>query len=502
MRLFLPNFLLRHVSNALPILLVIIISTISAQPLNQQVFSQRDSDPSMIMSHSENSEESITSYNDALIKAPLLVAQCTIVGIVFSQLVLSRIFYNRILMNFSRHSVTTQTNLGTDKRLSLIIILSAVALCVSCTGFLMLQVSSLSSELGLGFSDTFSIVMNTSLYAVWLLRIITSILILILSVMFYMLSGRNLIARRIDGNSIRRIKNKILCVILICGSINIISNGIVSHNAAAEFLPWLAISADWFHVMAVSIWLGGLFYISLILLRTIRTNSSDLTYGRELDTTDEQIIVRNSFALALMLPYFSMIAVVCLGVIGISGLYMAWIQLQSTESLFDSLYGNILILKLCVIVPMIALGGYHQIKLHLVMVQIAQRGNKSREQLRVSSNVNRVARYDPFTRFSKTIKVESLIGISVLTISSFLTITSPPSMAHSGIQMQMEGSQSANNSLDGSSNEDDSGITPRFTDAFTIAASILASIVLIMSLLYYRKSRRELKITLELLKPR
>ena len=502
MRLFLHNFLLRHVSNALPILLVIIISTISAQPLNQQVLSQRDSDPSMIMSHSENSEESITSYNDALIKAPLLVAQCTIVGVVFSQLVLSRIFYNRILMNFSRNSVTTQTNLGTDKRLSLIIILSAVALCVSCTGFLMLQVSNLSSELGLGFSDTFSIVMNTSLYAVWLLRIITSILILILSVMFYMVSGRNLIARRIDGNSIRRIKNKILCVILICGSINIISNGIVSHNAAAEFLPWLAISADWFHVMAVSIWLGGLFYISLILLRTIRTNSSDLTYGRELDTTDEQIMVRNSFALALMLPYFSMIAVVCLGVIGISGLYMAWIQLQSTESLFDSLYGNILILKLCVIVPMIALGGYHQIKLHLVMVQIAQRGNKSREQLRVSSNVNRGDRYDPFIRFSKTIKVESLIGIAVLTISSFLTITSPPSMAHSGIQMQMEGSQSANNSLDGSSNEDDSGITPRFTDAFTIAASILASIVLIMSLLYYRKSRRELKITLELLKPR
>ena len=252
--------------------------------------------------------------------------------------------------------------------------------------------------------------------------------------------------------------------------------------------------------MAVSIWLGGLFYISLILLPAIRTSSSDLAYGTELDTAAEQIVVRNSFSLALMLPYFSMIAIICLGVIGISGLYMAWIQLQSIESLFDSLYGNILILKLCVIVPMIALGGYHQIKLHLVMVQIAQRGNKSRQELSVSSKVDRGARYDPFMRFSKTIKVESLIGISVLTISSFLTITSPPSMDHSGVPMRMGGLQSAN-SLPGGSNGDNNEFIPRITDTFTIAASILASIVLIMSLLYYRKSKQELKTTLDLLKP-
>lgn len=466
------------------------------------MFSQGDTDPPMIMSQSQNSEESITSYYDALIKAPLLVSQCTIVGIVFSQLILSRIFYNRILMNFSGCSVTTQIYLDTDKRLSLIIILSTVVLSVSSSGFLILQVYNLSSELGLSFSDTYSIVMNTSLYTVWLLRIITSILILVLSLIFYFLSGNNLIGRRINENSPRKVKNKVLCVIFICGSINIISNGIVSHNAATEYLPWLAISADWLHFMAVSIWLGGLFYISLILLRVVRTSSSYLAHGRELDPTNEQIIARNSFSLALMLPSFSMIAVICLGVIGVSGLYMAWVQLQSAQSLFDSLYGNILILKLCVIVPMIALGGYHQIRLHLVMVQIAQRANKSTDQLSVSSNVNRGTRYDPFARFSKTIKVEALIGISVLIISSFLTITSPPSMVHSGMQMQMDGSQSANNNQELSGNENHSEMTPKFTNEFTIAALVLACIVLIMSFFYYQKSKRELKATLDLLQPR
>jgi len=116
----------------LPILLVFIFSIISVQALSQLVFSQEDSDPSMIMSQSKNFEESITSYNDALIKAPLIVAQCTIVGIVFNQLVFSRIFYNRILMNFSGNSDAAQTNLGTEKRVSLVIILCVVALGVSC----------------------------------------------------------------------------------------------------------------------------------------------------------------------------------------------------------------------------------------------------------------------------------------------------------------------------------------------------------------------------------
>jgi copper transport protein len=163
-----------------------------------------------------------------------------------------------------------------------------------------------------------------------------------------------------------------------------------------------------------------------------------------------------------MLPYFSMIAVISLGVIGISGLYMAW--LQSIGSLFDSTYGNILVIKLCVIAPMIVLGAYHQIKLHYAMVQTAQiKESNPQEQFgNIPNNlqqrdgkdsyISRGGRYDPFRKFSKTIKIESLIGIAVLVITSFLTITSPPSMVHSDSQMQMDmqGSGSVSSNLDSS----------------------------------------------------
>jgi hypothetical protein len=50
-----------------------------------QAFSQGEEMP-MTMSHSD-SQETITSYKDALIKAPLLVSQTTVVGVAFNHFV-------------------------------------------------------------------------------------------------------------------------------------------------------------------------------------------------------------------------------------------------------------------------------------------------------------------------------------------------------------------------------------------------------------------------------
>jgi copper transport protein len=503
--------IVRHLGEYIPILLIIIIVIISIYDLNQSVISQ-EGETTMSMSNLGGSEESVTSYTDALIKAPLLVSQSTIVGMVFSQLILSKILRTRVLMNSDSHSHSAimNTDFGIAKRLVLVLIMSVIALIVFATGLFILQVYNLSSELSLGFSDTLSILLNTSVGTIWLLRIVTSILVLVLTVMYYIIVRRDIYSKKDSKNSITRISYVILCAILISGSINLISNSMVSHNAAAEFLPWLAISIDWFHVMAVSIWLGGLFYLSLILIYAIQFSNKDLEDKTDNSKMGNQVVIRNSFSLAIMLPYFSMIAIICLGIIGISGLYMAWLQIQSVGSLFDSLYGNILILKLCAIIPMIVLGAYHQIKLHYVMVRTARKEHKIQQQPEIlseskqgresrDSHSNRGGQYDPFRRFSKTIKIESLIGIVVLTISSFLTITSPPSMVQSDSQMQMSGSELGNNNFDNSIG-DETKIIPKITDGFTIVALALAIIILIMCLYSYRKNKQELKTTINLLK--
>ena len=156
---------------------------------------------------------------------------------------------------------------------------------------------------------------------------------------------------------------------MILGSINIFSNSIQSHNAAVDFFPYLAISVDWLHFMMVSIWVGGLFYISLTLSRKLFIKEKVSTQS---PFTYSQYAINLQFYLSTILR-FSIIAVISLGIIFITGLYMGVLHLQQPSSLFNSTYGNILILKLLVVFSMAILGGYHHFKIPILFNQKSER---------------------------------------------------------------------------------------------------------------------------------
>jgi uncharacterized membrane protein len=264
-------------------------------------------------------------------------------------------------------------------------------------------------------------------------------------------------------------------------------------SAALSFLPSLAISMDWLHFMAVSIWVGGLFYISAILLVTIR---STINVTEPINEAYETRKARNTYFLAVLLPYFSLIATISLGIIGVTGLYMAWIHLHTAEALFDTMYGNVLIIKLSVILPMVILGAYHQLRLHdslVLFARIGKGGEKSNDKRNSAANTaggggrSNSLRADPFAKFSKTINIESFIGIGVLFISSFLTISSPPST-----------SMAENSDLNRSSTSEND--MPSF-DSFAVLVIILSAAVLTGSIFYFVKSKREIKKTIDYLHP-
>ena len=60
---------------------------------------------------------------------------------------------------------------------------------------------------------------------------------------------------------------------------------------------------------------------------------------------------------------------------------MAWIHLHTAEALFDTMYGNVLIIKLSVILPMVILGAYHQLRLHDSLVLFARIGKGGKSQM-------------------------------------------------------------------------------------------------------------------------
>ena len=274
----------------------------------------------------------------------------------------------------------------------------------------------------------------------------------------------------------------LLCIALVAGSISIFANSATSHNSAVTFIPSLAVSLDWLHFMAVSMWVGGLFYISTILLAGIR-HRAKLTVDeyaiQEVSKLPNRSVPHDvkknhiiHYYLALLLPRFSLVATVSLGVIGVSGLYMAWIHLTTLDALFSTSYGNILIVKLAVALPLILLGGYHQLKLHNAVVSIARLGktgspdrtsNGTDRNLQVTHDFNHndnarnsddeidefpkrqikqkktkkleANRTDIAAKFGKTIMLESILAICVLLVTSLLTITSPSPMNMSSMSM-------------------------------------------------------------------
>ena len=443
--------------------------------------------------------QAVTSNLDGIIKWPLIVSQAAVVGGIFSHLFLWENFGNKIRI---KGGLATQydyehdeTSLHWLRRFSLLLVASSVAILVTGSLLLYLQITELSIHNSIPADwKVFVSQLSGPSGVAWMMRSSTSLIVIASALSYYYItkqniqkiaSSRNEVTKRSDGRKSKRERKKTikmylpLYVALVAGSVSILANSITSHNAAVHFLPSLSTSLDWLHFMAVSIWVGGLFYISSILVTTIRsraamvattttTSSTRSTSNRNIDASSfertRSIIL---YYFALLLPRFSLLATISLGVIGVSGLYAAWIQLHSLNALFTTPYGNILIIKLLAALPLVLLGAYHQLRLHRDMVLVAAKGRRvtgggssghDRRDDDSASNRSQVSQTfknktngednnnivdndspndntNPIkllpsipSKFSKTIKIESLIAIAVLLAASLLTITSPPAM--------------------------------------------------------------------------
>jgi copper transport protein len=420
--------------------------------------------------------QSVTSPLDGLVKWPVIVAQAAVVGGIFSHLFLWENFGSKI--GVGRR--VAQNGFGYDKakvpwlgRFSILIIASSVAILAAGSAYLFLQIIELSPHNSSSYWSIFMSQISGASGTQWIMRSITSLIVIAFAVSYYYIVKTNMRKMTTDSGKVKTNKinlaTSLLYAALITGSVSIFSNSITSHNAGVHFLPSLSISLDWLHFMAVSIWIGGLFYISTVLLSTIRlraaTHADNMTKtGSSTDNPSNTDKSRSIllYYLALLLPRFSILATVSLGVIGVSGLYMAWTQLHSFDSLFSSSYGNILIIKLSIAVPLVLLGAYHQLKLHKNAVLVASIGKAGRSgtggagidssgQTPISQTLrnnndeinnnnnnfakNKVKAKDIPSKFSKTIKIECLFAIGVLLAASILTISEPPVMNMSSMAM-------------------------------------------------------------------
>lgn len=150
----------------------------------------------------------------------------------------------------------------------------------------------------------------------------------------------------------------------------------LSHAAAeSRFLPFFA---DWLHVVAASVWTGGVLGFAVLLLGPFRTRpgSKRLLLGKA---------VRR----------FSGVASVAVVVLLVSGIYASLLHLPGFSALIGSPYGRALIMKLGLVLIMLSVGA----------INMMDRGR------------------DPFGRM---VGAELALVFAVFVATGFLTSITPP----------------------------------------------------------------------------
>ncbi|MER7608365.1 copper resistance protein CopC [Nocardioides sp. NPDC127503] len=166
----------------------------------------------------------------------------------------------------------------------------------------------------------------------------------------------------------------------------VIAPALTGHTRAFSPEP-LVVGTDILHVLAGSVWLGGLVGIALTL---------PALAGREDDA-------------AQTLARFSMAAAGVLVALAGTGLVLAWRILASWENLVGSTYGRILLVKVAVVLIVTAVAGWNRFVL-LPGVRAAKR---------------RPGRKSPASRISGTVRIEAALLVVVLLLTGFLVNKSP-----------------------------------------------------------------------------
>ena len=122
----------------------------------------------------------------------------------------------------------------------------------------------------------------------------------------------------------------------------LLTSSLTSHGAALLSGPYLGIAVDWLHFVAVAIWIGGLAALVFVLSTLLRASASN----------GERIFART-------VSRFSNLALASVIVIGVTGTFQAWLEIGSWEGLFQTNYGQSILIKIGLMAVMVVAGAFN-----------------------------------------------------------------------------------------------------------------------------------------------
>ena len=212
---------------------------------------------------------------------------------------------------------------------------------------------------------------QTDFGSTWIIRMI--ITIILLGIWFGM-----------DRKKILSKKNQIPLLVAMLALIS--TSSLIGHGAASGQAP--ALFLDYIHNLVSAVWIGGIFYFVFTLLPTF----SQLKESK-----------REKMSL-LLIPRFSIAFIIAVGVVIITGPTLMWFLESDVGIITESVYGQLIILKITIASIIIGLGGFFQFK-----VQKNAEKNLSSGKILVHKKLKR------------SLKVDAVLGIILLGVVALLT---------------------------------------------------------------------------------
>ncbi|MEA2567261.1 MAG: copper transport protein, partial [Actinomycetota bacterium] len=186
----------------------------------------------------------------------------------------------------------------------------------------------------------------------------------------------------------------------------ILAGGVVATPAfwghAATTSPRVvSVAADVTHLLAVSVWMGGLVCLLLVVPRALRYTDPG----------------EKASCLAATVPRFSAVALVAVAVLVTSGTYLALLQVTAWSALFTSSYGQVILAKIGGLTLALALGAFNLLRTRARLRQAADRPDDSEVWAR---------------RLRRSVGGEVVITTVVVFLAAALVSLAPPRTTGSG----------------------------------------------------------------------
>jgi putative copper resistance protein D len=172
---------------------------------------------------------------------------------------------------------------------------------------------------------------------------------------------------------------------------------------------------DWVHLMASSLWGGGLFALSIAILPA----------AFRLPTRRRQCI-------ATIAQRFSTLAGVTLAGVLLTGLYNAWAQLGTIRALWEVSYGRMLLVKLLLVIPLVAFGASNHYTSVPLLRRWSARPSPRRAQPRLLGVIQRRATSQGWPRavrlirrFARKVRAEVILVVGILICTALLLHGAP-----------------------------------------------------------------------------